>query len=74
MSILWEKHNIYVPEMPGAVTNNDISLSPLVSSHSQIGPGQLPSTCLAYHTEEDQISQNTQTSGASLPESGKPTS
>lgn len=60
--------------MPGAVTNNDISLSPLVLSHSQIGPGQLPSTCLAYHTEGDQISQNTQTSGASLPESGKPTS
>ena len=60
--------------MPGAVTNDDISLSPLVSSHSQIGPGQLPSTCLAYHTEGDQISQNTQTSGASLPESGKPTS
>ena len=39
---------MYVPEMPGAVTNNDISLSPVVPSQSQIGQGQSPFTCLAY--------------------------
>lgn len=49
------------------------SLSLLVLSQSQIaGQGKLPSTCFAYNTG-DQISQNTQTSGASLTESGKTT-
>ena len=56
-----------------AVTNNDISLSPVVPSQSQIGQGQSPLTCLAYNNKgENQISQ---TSGTSLTaESGKPTS
>ena len=62
---------MYVPEMPGAVTNNDISLSPVVPSQSQIGQGQSPLTCLAYNKGDNQISQ---TSGTSLKESGKPTS
>ena len=60
--------------MPGAATNNDISLFPVVPSQSQIGLGQLPSASLAYNTAGDLISQNTQTSGATLTESGKPTS
>ena len=60
--------------MPGAVTNNDISLSLLVPGQSQIaGQGKFPSTCFAYNTAGDQFSQNTQTSGASLTESGKTT-
>ena len=62
---------MYVPEMPGAVTNNDFSLSPVVPSQSQIGQGQSPLTCLAYNKGDNQISQ---TSGTSLTESGKPTS
>ena len=68
---IWERYNMYVPEMPGAVTNNDISLSPVVPSQSQIGQGQSPLTCLAYNKGDNQISQ---TSGTSLTESGKPTS
>ena len=40
---------MYVPEMPGAVTKNEISLSPVVASQSQIGQGQSPLTCLAYN-------------------------
>ena len=68
---IWERHNMYVPEMPGAVTNNDITLSPVVPSQSQIGQGQSPLTCLAYNKGDNQISQ---TSGTSLTESGKPTS
>ena len=63
---------MYVPEMPGAVTNNDISLSPVVPSQSQIGQGQSPLTCLAYNNKGD--NQISQTSGTSLTESGKPTS
>ena len=60
--------------MPGAVTNNDISLSLLGPSQSQIaGQGKFPLTCFAYNMAGDQISQNTQTSGASLTESGKTT-
>ena len=62
---------MYVPEMPGAVTNNDISLSPVVPSQSQIGQGQSPSTCLVYNKGDNPISQETQTSG--LTESRKPT-
>ena len=63
---------MYVPEMPGAVTNNDISLSPVVPCQSQIGQGQSPLTCLAYNNKGgNKISQ---TSGTSLTESGKPTS
>lgn len=49
---------MYVPEMPGAVTKNDISLSPVVPSQSQ----------KAYNKGDNQISQETQTSG--LTESG----
>ena len=64
---------MYVPEMPGAVTNNDISLSPVVPSQSQIGQGQSSSTCLVYNKGDNPISQETQTSGTSLTESGKPT-
>ena len=65
---------MYVPEMPGAVTNNDISLSPVVPSQSQIhGQGQSLSTCLVYNKGDNPISQETQTSGTSLTESGKPT-
>lgn len=55
---------MYVPEMPGAVTNNDISLSPVVPSQSQ----------KTYNKGDNQVSQETQTSGTSLTESGKPTS
>ena len=55
---------MYVPEMPGAVTKNNISLSPIVPSQSQ----------KAYSKGDNQISQETQTSGTSLTESGKPTS
>lgn len=51
---------MYVPEMPGAVTKNDISLSPVVPSQSQ----------KAYNKGDNQISQETQTSGTSLTESG----
>ena len=65
---------MYVPEMPGAVTKNDFSLSPVVPSQSQIGQGQSSLTCLAYNKGDNQISQETQTSGTSLTESGKPTS
>ena len=65
---------MYVPEMPGAVTKNDFSLSPVVPSQSQIGQGQSSLTCLAYNKGDNQISQVTQTSGTSLTESGKPTS
>ena len=67
--MILEKQNIYVPEMPGAVANNDISLSPEVPSQSQIGQGQLPSTCLAYNRAGDQIFQNNKTSGESLTKS-----
>ncbi|PFX19179.1 putative ubiquitin thioesterase [Stylophora pistillata] len=42
----------------------------LVSSQSQIGQGQITSTCLGNNTVGDQISQNAQTSGASLTEPG----
>ena len=55
---------MYVPEMPGAVTNNDISLSPVVPSQSQ----------KTYNKGDNQVPQETQTSGTSLTESGKPTS
>ena len=61
---------MYVPEMPGAVTNNDVSLSPVVPSQSQIGQGQSSLTCF-NNKGNNQISQ---TSGTSLTESGKPTS
>ena len=51
-----------------------ISLSLLGPSQSQIaGQGKFPLTCFAYNMAGDQISQNTQTSGASLTESGKTT-
>lgn len=72
--MILEKQNIYVPEMPGAVADNDISLSPEVPSQSQIGQGQLPSTCLAYNRAGDQIFQNNKTSGESLTKSDWPTS
>ena len=55
---------MYVPEMPGAVTKNDISLSLVVPSQSQ----------KTYNKGDNQVSQETQTSGTSLTESGKPTS